>query len=170
MAESTGFGGCSVDAAPAIGAIPGTTDGGGAIGRFLPGSSCRSRHTSATVTRSMRWRPSAMPVNSALSQITLIVQAIPPDSSWIKPTASRVKLPARDASGGADAAGDVAAVSASSNGWSRARSATRCFNCRRLCSSSRCASSGWPARTTGSNFPMGSRCSQGGGSPRGSRC
>src|SRR5262245_25618013 len=37
----------------------------------------RSRHTSITIARSTHWRPSAIPLTRALSQITLIVRGIP---------------------------------------------------------------------------------------------
>ena len=48
---------------------------------FEPGDNRRSWHTSATIARSTRVWPSAIPLTSALSQITLMMRGIPLDRS-----------------------------------------------------------------------------------------
>ena len=101
------------------------------------------------------WRPSAMPLIRALSQITLIVRGIPAERCVNRRDGFAAEDVRGLAAGRANPARHVGAVSARSNGSSSHRSATRCFNCRRFGSSSRAPSCGCPARTSGSSLADG---------------
>ena len=57
---------------------------------WLAGLKSKSRHTSSTMSRPTGCLPSAIPLTSALSQITLIVRGMPRECSWMSITASRV--------------------------------------------------------------------------------